>query len=233
MERCLFIHGFTGGEYEISPLAQFLEQHQYPARTFTLKGHGGSRHDLLQSDRQGWRQSAEDQLQEMLNDGDRVHLIGFSTGALIASHLSVQYREQIKSLTLLSTPVFPLNLLEILKTLGSPVMIRNYLSKFGSTPAKATREFQRLVRESFEIYPQIETPTLIVQGGRDHLVRAKSAAYLHRTIPSASKRVLMVERSGHMLCHCEDSSLIMDEVLQFIQSSGRASINKLQGYSAK
>lgn len=42
MESCLFIHGFTGGEHEISPLSQFMEQHNYRSRTFTLKGHGAA-----------------------------------------------------------------------------------------------------------------------------------------------------------------------------------------------
>ncbi|WP_054942944.1 alpha/beta hydrolase [Paenibacillus ihuae] len=194
MNGCLFIHGFTGGEYEISPLSQFMEQHNYHSRTFTLKGHGGSRQDLLQSDRFDWRKSAEDELNKLLEDYEAVHLIGFSTGALIASHLSVQYPANIKSLTLLSTPVFPLNPLEILRTLGSLTMLKNYFSKFGSTPAKATREFQRLVRESFDIYPQITIPTLIVQGKRDHLVKTKSAGFLKQTIPSERKQVLMIEK---------------------------------------
>ncbi|AIQ20344.1 MULTISPECIES: alpha/beta hydrolase [Paenibacillus] len=220
MDSCLFIHGFTGGEHEISPLSRFMEQHNYHSRTFTLKGHGGSRKDLLHSDRHDWRQSAEDELKSLLNQTESVHLIGFSTGALIASHLSVQYQARIKSLTLLSAPVFPLNVLEILRTLGSPAMLRNYFSKFGSTPAKATREFQRLVRESFEVYPRIEIPTLIVQGRRDHLVKTKSAGYLQQTIPSGCKQVLMVENSGHMVCHCDDSERIMNEVLQFIERSG-------------
>lgn len=197
-----------------------MEQHNYHSRTFTLKGHGGSRKDLLHSDRHDWRQSAEDELKSLLNQTESVHLIGFSTGALIASHLSVQYQARIKSLTLLSAPVFPLNVLEILRTLGSPAMLRNYFSKFGSTPAKATREFQRLVRESFEVYPRIEIPTLIVQGRRDHLVKTKSAGYLQQTIPSGCKQVLMVENSGHMVCHCDDSERIMNEVLQFIERSG-------------
>jgi esterase/lipase len=220
MDSCLFIHGFTGGEYEVAPLSQFMEQHSYPTRMFTLKGHGGSRKELLESDRFAWKQSAEDELNELLKHEQGIHLIGFSTGALIASHLSVQYQASIKSLTLLSAPVFPLNPLEILRTLGSPAMLRNYLSKFGSTPAKATREFQRLVRESFDIYPQIVTPTLIVQGRRDHLVKPKSAGYLQQTIPSEHKEVLMVEKSGHMLCHSGESGRVMDEVLRFIASSG-------------
>lgn len=225
MERCLLIHGFTGGEYEISPLAQFLEGHGCQPRTFTLKGHGGSRRDLLHSSRGDWRQSAEDELNQLLAGGEKVHLIGFSTGALIASHLSVQYSAQVKSLTLLSTPVFPLNPVEILRTLVRPEMIRNYLRKWGSTPMKATREFQRLVRESFGIYPQVNLPTLIVQGRHDHLVKFKSADYLQQTIPAGRKQVLIMENSGHMVCHSGESPAMMDEVLRFIRSpeaSGQA-----------
>lgn len=220
MDSCLLIHGFTGGEYEVSPLSQFLEANDCQSRTFTLKGHGGSRNDLLQSDRHGWRQSAEDELNALLARTDGVHLIGFSTGALIASHLSVQYKPRIRSLTLLSAPVYPLNPLEIVRTLGRPDMIRKYVSKWGSTPMKATREFLRLVRESFEVYPQLALPTLIVQGKRDHLVKFKSAGFLEQTIPSSRKQVLIMEKSGHMVCHSEGSPAMMNEVLQFIRSSG-------------
>ncbi|WP_342562885.1 alpha/beta fold hydrolase [Paenibacillus sp. FSL R7-0345] len=219
MDSCLFIHGFTGGEYEISPLSQFMERNDYRSRTFTLKGHGGGRQELKQSDRFGWLQSAEEELNKLLEQQEPVHLIGFSTGALIASHLSVQYRTSVKSLTLLSAPVFPLNPLEILRTLGDPAMLRNYFSKFGTTPPKATREFQRLVRESFDIYPQITAPTLIVQGTRDHLVKTKSAGYLEQAIPAGQKQVLMVKDSGHMVCHCGDQERVMQEVLHFIRQA--------------
>lgn len=219
MDSCLFIHGFTGGEYEISPLSAFMEQNDYRSRTFTLQGHGGSRRDLQQSDRFGWQKSAEDELAGLLETEERVHLIGFSTGALIASELSVRYQSRIKSLTLLSAPVFPINPVELLKTFVNPQMLRKYLSKFGSTPAKATREFQRLVRESFAVYPQIQTPTLIVQGKRDHLVNTKSAHYLQQTIPTSCKQILLVDQSGHMVCHCADKERIMNQVLQFIRNT--------------
>ncbi|WP_379134632.1 alpha/beta hydrolase [Paenibacillus sp. sgz500958] len=219
MDSCLFIHGFTGGIFEIEPLSRYMEQHDYHCMTFTLRGHGGTRRDLLQTSRHDWQQSAEEKLAELLDGNDRVHLIGFSTGALIASRLSVQYRNRIKSLTLLSAPVFPLNPVEILKTLTKVDMLKNYVSKWGSTPAKATIEFQRMVRESFDIYPQIEIPTLIVQGKRDHLVKTKSAPYLHTAIKARRKEVLVANHSGHMVCYGEDKDLIMSEVLQFIRST--------------
>ncbi|WP_410514090.1 alpha/beta fold hydrolase [Paenibacillus sp. BR2-3] len=220
MDSCLFIHGFTGGIFEISPLSQYMEDHNYRTTTFTLRGHGGTRQELLHSSRFDWQESAEEELTELLKKNEGVHLIGFSTGALIASRLSVQYKAQIKSLTLLSAPVFPLNPVEIIRTFGSLSMLKNYVRKFGSTPPKATKEFQRMVRESFDIYPQIETPTLIVQGKRDHLVRTKSAAYLQNTIKAPRKEILLVDNSGHMVCHGEDKDRIMDRVLQFIRSTG-------------
>lgn len=98
-------------------------------------------------------------------------------------------------------------------------MLKNYVSKFGSTPIHANREFSRIVRESFNLFPQIEAPTLIVQGTRDHLVKNKSAAYLKRHIGSSDKEILLIERSGHLLCYCEEKDKVLGEVLQFIRSA--------------
>lgn len=61
---------------------------------------------------------------------------------------------------------------------------------------------------------------MIVQGKRDYLVKPKSANYLQQTIPTSHKQVLMVDNSGHMVCHCEDKERIMHEVLLFIQRVG-------------
>ena len=223
MNKCLLIHGFTGGVFEVSPLADYLEQRLYRARTFTLSGHEGGRAALRRSDRRSWLQSAEDELLKLLEDGDNTsgaHIIGFSTGALIGSALSAKYPNRVRSLTLLSAPVFPLNPPEIVRTLASADMLRQYMRKFRSTPPKATREFRRMVRESFDFYPKIAAPTLIVQGTRDHLVRAKSAAYLRENLGSPRKEVVMVDGSGHMVCHCADKERVMGRIHAFIEEAG-------------
>lgn len=219
MERCLFIHGFTGGIFEIEPLSEYLKQHHYLTHTFTLKGHTGRRADMRRATREDWYRQAGSELEQLALDGEGVHVIGFSMGALIASRLAVRYKSLVQSLTLLAAPVFPLNPGEIVKTLGSPAMLKNYVSKFGSTPIHANREFNRIVRESFALFPKIEAPTLIVQGKRDHLVKTKSAAYLDRHIGSPGKEILLVERSGHLLCYCEEKDKVLDKVHQFIQGA--------------
>ncbi|HEY2495079.1 MAG TPA: hypothetical protein VGI33_19490 [Paenibacillus sp.] len=43
--------------------------------------------------------------------------IGLAAESLIAAHFSVKYSSQIRTVTMLSMPVFPLNLPEIKKTL--------------------------------------------------------------------------------------------------------------------
>ncbi len=201
MKVCLLIHGFTGGEHEVSPLAEYLAQQGYLVKMFTLKGHGGSKTDLRNTNRYDWIESAEIQLNLLLTTYSKIHLIGFSTGSLIAAHLAVKYPDRICSLTMLSTPVFPLNPQQIIRTLYRWPMVKAYIRNFFVVPSKATREFYRIVHESFAIYPQIKIPVLIVQGDADHLVKPKSAAYLAQHLGTSDTQLVMVPDSGHLVCY--------------------------------
>ncbi|MFM9279776.1 alpha/beta hydrolase [Paenibacillus jiagnxiensis] len=216
MTVCLLIHGFTGGEHEVAPLADYLRQHGCTARTFTLKGLTGTREEMLAAGRRDWISRAEEELAGLLAQHSTVHLIGFSTGALIAVHLAAKYGERIGRLILLSTPVFPLNPREIMKTLLRAEMLKAYIRNAIKTPPWATREYYRLVRETFEIYGQVRQPALIVQGTNDHLVRDRSASYLVAHLGSPDKKLLMIENSGHLVCHCSEKELLFREALDWI-----------------
>lgn len=206
MKVCLLIHGFTGGEHEVSPLAEYLEAQGYTVKMFTLQGHGGSKADLRNATRLDWIDSAEVELQQLLTTYSKIHLIGFSTGSLIAAHLVVKYPNHICSLTMLSTPVFPLNPQQIIRTLYQWPMVKAYIRNLFVVPSKATREFYRIVHESFTIYPHIKIPALIVQGDQDHLVKMKSASYLAEHVGTPNTRVIIVPNSGHLVCYAECKS---------------------------
>ncbi|MGF7046591.1 esterase/lipase [Paenibacillus sp. DS2015] len=218
MTVCLLIHGFTGGEHEIAPLADFLQEHGCKTRTFTLKGHGGSRKDMLSAGRADWIEGAEHELLNLLDEYNEVHLIGFSTGSLIAAHLSVKYSSRIGTITMLSTPVFPLNRPEIMKTLLDVHMLKAYVRNFLVTPLRATREFYRIVNESFDIYEEVKSPVLIVQGASDHLVKPKSGPFLHERLGSMNKKLLMIEKSGHLVCHCSDHKTVFEAVASWVNA---------------
>ncbi|ANF97903.1 alpha/beta hydrolase [Paenibacillus bovis] len=215
---CLLIHGFTGGPYEIEPLRAYLAEKDCITKTFVLAGHGGTRKDMLNVSYQDWIAGADSELQKLLEQHESVHLIGFSTGALIAAHLSVRYPEQILTLTLLSAPVFPLNPRQIMRTLIQPQMIRAYWHNMWQVPPQATREFYKIVRASHEIYHQVDTPSFIVQAGQDHLVKPHSGTYLYNQlqIEEDNKCLLVIADSGHLVCHCKDPSAWFEEVYQWI-----------------
>jgi carboxylesterase len=215
---CLLIHGFTGGEYEIAPLDIFLREHGVHTRTFTLRGHGGSRKDMINIGREDWIQGAEDELVNLLQKHETVHLIGFSTGALIAANLSVKYAQQVRTLTMLSTPVFPLNLHEIMKTLLRIDMLKVYIKNLFIVPPRSSREFYRIVSESFDIFPKVMVPVLIVQGTSDHLVKRRSGSYLYENLGSTHKKLLMAEKSDHMVCYSIGCSKVFGEVLSWVKN---------------
>ncbi|WP_046213512.1 alpha/beta hydrolase [Paenibacillus wulumuqiensis] len=216
---CLLIHGFTGGTHEIEPLRAYLAARHCITRTFTLAGHGGTRQDMLNVSRQDWIDGAEKELQQLLRQHECVHLIGFSTGALIAAHLSVRYPERIRTLTMLSAPVFPLNPRQIMRTLIQPQMIRGYWHNLWHVPPQATREFYKIVRESHAIYTKLAAPALIVQAGSDHLVKPHSGAYLYHQLPleDTCKKLLTLPDSGHLVCHGSDPSELFTQVYQWIR----------------
>lgn len=217
MEACLLIHGFTGGVHEMEPLADFLEKKGLDVSTFTLSGHGGSRKEMQDAGNREWIASAEEELKTLLVKHVRVHLIGFSTGALIATRLAAFYKERIASITLLSTPVFPLHPPAIARTLMQPRMVGRYIRNFFAVPARATREFYRIVDESLEWYEEAKCPALIVQGAKDHLVKPRSSAYLNEHLGSADKKVLLLPQSGHMVCHSPNQLELFDAVLEHVR----------------
>ncbi|WP_343834489.1 alpha/beta hydrolase [Bacillus horti] len=212
------IHGFTGGEFEIAPLSEFLQAQYFKTKTFELKGLTGSRSEMMSSNRFDWIEKAETELKKIIKNGKSVHLIGFSTGAIIATHLSVKYKEHVKSLTLLATPIFTFNVKEIVKTFFQADKVKNYVKKFLHTPYCATREFKKIVQESLNLYKQVEAPTLIIQGDSDHLVQAKSANYLYLTIGAKKKKLLLVEKCGHLICLSKNQSQVFHEVYSFISN---------------
>lgn len=220
MGTCLLIHGFTGGVFEVAPLSEFLQGRSFRTVTFFLRGLGGSRTELKGASREDWLHAAELQFKKTSGD-EAIHLIGFSAGALIAAALAVKYKEQVRSLTLLAAPVYLFNVKEIIKTLGKADMVKNYIKKFLTTPYRATRQFKAMVRESLQVYGKIQVPTLIIQGGADHLVQTRSANYLYEAIQADRKKLLIVDHSGHLICHGEGQESVFQEVFGFIQSENK------------
>ena len=96
----LFIHGFTGGTFEVRPFVNYLRMKtDWLISTPTLPGHG-VKLDLRKGSANSWLMEAEIAIRKLQREVDRVIVVGFSMGGLIAMYLALRYR--VDKLVLLS-----------------------------------------------------------------------------------------------------------------------------------
>ncbi|WP_343032932.1 alpha/beta hydrolase [Virgibacillus doumboii] len=92
MVGCLIIHGYTGGPYEVEPLAAYLrEQTDWYVEVPTLPGHGENL-ALENVSHKKWLTAAENSLKQLSEKVDKIYLIGFSMGGMIAAYLAAKHK---------------------------------------------------------------------------------------------------------------------------------------------
>jgi carboxylesterase len=227
MIGCLCIHGFTGSPYEVAPLVSFLEKNtDWLLRVPTLPGHG----DTLQLrgvTYKQWLQHSENELRWLMSKCEKVYVIGFSMGGLIASYLATKF--PIDKLVLLSAAAYYINLKQLAMdikdmvrdsfkgNLTSNELFLRYKKKITATPIEATIQFRKVVTKVRPILPEIKIPTFIAQGEVDGIVPIKSAQYLYEQIGTKTKEILYIPNSKHHICHCDQNELLFEKILLFLQ----------------
>lgn len=222
----LCIHGFTGGPYELQPLVEYLEANtDWQIVVPTLPGHGETL-ELKRVTAETWMMAAEQALRQLQKEVDRVYVIGFSMGGIIAIYLALRYK--IEKLVLLSAAakyIYPTQLLQDVRdiakeamtgTLEDNTLYRLYSAKLRNTPIHATIEFMRLVRMVEQYYRQINIPVCLVQGKKDGIVPFTTAPYLFDHISSGTKKLIYSETGKHHICYSDDCNDWFPQTLSFL-----------------
>lgn len=113
----LMLHGFSGGPYEIMPLANFIKENtDWIIETPTFTGHGDM--DILSLKgykAEHWLMDAEIAYRNLAKKVDKIFVIGFSMGGIIALYLAKRY--PVSKLILLSAAVKYIAPAQLLKDL--------------------------------------------------------------------------------------------------------------------
>ncbi|WP_068676145.1 carboxylesterase [Oceanobacillus sp. Castelsardo] len=226
MIGCLVIHGFTGGPYEVNPLVDFLTDNtDWHIEVPTLPGHG-SELDLKDTTYKEWIDEAEEVLQKMTERYKKIYLIGFSMGGMIAAYLAAKY--SIEKLVLLAPARKYLSFKQIAHDIGEVVedsvkgtldenkLYAHYKNKFGTVPIKANIEFMKLVRFTKPYLHDVKAPVLIAQGRQDGMVPFKTLYNLDKELSSEEKKLVLFERSKHLICLGEDKDTLNQMVYEFL-----------------
>lgn len=226
MKGCLIIHGYTGGPYEVKPLAQYLQKKtNWHVSVPVLPGHGEEL-SLKDITYDAWIETAEEELKKMIEKCEEVYVIGFSMGGMIAAYLAAHY--EVDRLVLLATArkyiCFKHLSSYIGKLLGDRFrgkldedkLYTHYKSKIKMVPFRANLEFMRLVNETKQYLSNVQSPVLIAQGQKDMIVPARSAYYLDKEIGSDHKEVILFEQSKHLICLGNDKKILNKKILTFL-----------------
>jgi carboxylesterase len=229
MTACLCIHGFTGSPMEVEPLAEYIQHHtNWECVIPTLPGHGSELRleGIMYNE---WLRHAEESLKDLLKRHEIVYVVGFSMGGLIASYLATKY--PIKKLILLSAAAYYINFAQLQKDIRiicadffrgqikENELFTRYMNKIKSTPLAATIQFRKLVQYVKPLLSNIYVPTLIAQGEKDGIVPLKSASYIYNTIRADNKKIIYVEESKHLICHCERRETLFQEIITFLKET--------------
>ena len=219
----LFLHGFTGGTFEVRPFIRYVEERtDWIISDPILPGHDFPI-DLSKVSAESWMMEAELALNKLRKETDRIVVVGFSMGGIIALYLALRYN--IEKLVLLSAAakyISPRYLLEdaaILLTKQYPpnTFYHLYDYKLWHTPIHAAKEFVRVVKMVEPYYGKITTPVCIVQGKRDGIVPFSAGRHLLRSLGSRQKELIVSENGKHHICYSDDCDEWFPKVYEFMK----------------
>ena len=214
-QPCLLFHGFTGGPYEVEPLARYLRERGQLCEVPRLPWNGEPYHQLKASYWEDWVRAAEEHAERMTIQYGSFDMVGFSMGGLLAAYLSVRY--PVRRLILLNTAVIYISPGRMLDVIRDEWKYQRKFSilKVKSTPLRAAWQFTRLVRHLKPELNQVSIPTLIAQSERDQVIHPHSARYIYSKL-QGQREIYWHSRSNHLICLSEDAPTLFRQVSAFL-----------------
>lgn len=208
----LCLHGLTGTPYEVRPIAETLFARGVRARGIWMAGHNGTVDDLAATSQQEWMGLAEEALEALRAEHDRVYLVGVSMGGLVSLRLAETSR--VDGVVTVGAPLeLPPPIPQLLPLIRlfrksrpkrasgveDPEAMERHPT-FPAMPFDAVRELIRLQKLVRRDLGKIKCPLLVAHGEQDETARPRDAALLHATVGTAEshKRLMMLARSGHV-----------------------------------
>ncbi len=193
----VLIHGLLSTPAEVRTLAEKLTEQGYTVIAPRLKGHGTSPWDLHQRCWQDWQQSVQQSLKIAHCYSKKVHLVGFSCGALLALTLAANKANKIASITACSPPInFKDPLINLVKTTHSTNKIIKSLMgiegifpfqesspehphiNYRHVPIAAINQLLQLIQKTKPRLKKIQCPVLVLQADNDPIIDSSSMQVL-------------------------------------------------------
>lgn len=233
----LLIHGIVGSPNHFRPFMDLFPE-DWSVYNLLLDGHGSDVKAFASTSMEKWRAQVLAQLEELLENGSRVMIVGHSMGCLLAIRCALQHPDRVCGLFLLSTPLrlrIPLATVVSVMRIGLGRVrpqdaVARAMQADGGVALEAgiwkyiswTPRFIELLREMAvleKLLCRLTVPAEAFHGSHDELVSEKSCRVLEKKagIPCTS-----LPNSGHFHYETEDLALVRERLARLIaEQSGR------------
>lgn len=236
----LLLHGLTGTSAEMAPVAEALAG-RFPLFVARIAGHETSVAELGRSSWSEWYRSAVVGMEALLAVTPRIVVVGLSMGAMLAVRLTVERRDAVAGVALLSPAIelgrawirrfgVPLGwlaradaaiptvqrwLAPLAMTKGgsdiADLEVRRSHPGYRQVPLRALLNLMQLQRAAWDVAPALTQPVLVVHAANDHTCPLAGARRLFERLGSRDKRLVVLERSFHvMTVDCERAQVIAE-----------------------
>lgn len=212
----LLLHGFAGDVEEIKPLREYLEQRGYMVECPLLPGHGLTKRELAVTSCEDWINAAERAYLDLSGKCDKLIVVGFSMGGLLAVNL---WHYGFSGLVTVNMPIYYWNLKIIASNLFRDFhrFRKKYMNASLDKSFSSMVEFQKLLTKTKPMLRNVTCRTMIVQALDDDTVHYRSADYILKKI-RAEKTVLRPEHGGHMIFQSDNGPEVCGRIERFAES---------------
>jgi len=232
----VLVHGFLASPAEMIQLGDKFNKQGFNVIGVRLKGHGTSPWDLSERNWQDWAASVKHGVDIMQASSEEIHLIGFSTGGLLALHQAVvNPHQQLASIIAVSTPVeFQSKQMKFVPILHQANRISRLVSSDGlipfrpndsehpdvnyaHIPIQALYQLQKLIDYFFHHPAILNCPVTLFQAAKDPVVIPDSVHKLYNHIVSTEKQIVMIDASRHGILY-EDIDNTQQKIIDAVLS---------------
>lgn len=231
----LLVHGFLASPAELRDLGEKLSALGHAVMGVRLAGHGTSPHELQKRKWTDWLASVRRGYEILEPFCDQVIIVGFSTGGALSAIHAADKPAKLAGLVLAATPLkfrnrnlmFVPLLYGANKLMGWMPSAQELLSfrpnesehpdiNYRNIPIGGLHQLRQAVAEMQQRLPDLDCPTLILQGDGDQVVDPASANMIRRIASNVGDiNVQMITSGRHGIVN-EDIDGTHDRIINFI-----------------
>ena len=219
----LLAHGFEASPYELRELANYLEERNISVSVIRLSGHGTDIRELDKVKWQEWYNDYEKGYNELSKKTKKVFVGGHSLGGALALHLAEQ--KDTAGVISLASPVGLKDkraeyawLIKYFKKYEARNLTdeekKHHYDRYSAAGVEQLVKFIKLYKKDLS---KITEPILIIQLSNDTKIDSNSADYIHSNVSSKSKKILIINATGHSLFDGTYKNQVYEEVYNFVK----------------